>query len=368
MLKVAALVPYQVDYCAGQRFRIEMWAKALKPRGIEVSFLPYTDKPLTDVLVQRGHFAEKAVHMSRCFAQQALRISRAPRPDVVFLYREASILGPAVLEKLVRKWNVPMIYDIDEPLWVPFDSGANGVLSDLRFPSKVPKLMALCDQVLAANQMQGMFAAAQNPNVTIVPMAADMNRYSPAPTSVNDITPAQIRVCWTGTRSTQPNLTTIAGPLARLARSHKAIMRVIGDEPMTLPDVPLEFFPWTYASEVPQLHQCQIGVVPIRPDNWSPWKFFFKLVQMMALGLPVVAAPIGSNLEIIKDGVNGFLPRSQDEWYQRLAELADDAALRRRIGEAARETVKDAFGLHTQIDQMERIFKTSAETRRARAA
>jgi glycosyltransferase involved in cell wall biosynthesis len=202
-----------------------------------------------------------------------------------------------------------------------------------------------------------MFAANHNGAVTVVPMAADMNRYRPG--AASDAT-KQIRLGWTGTRSTQANLTTIATPLARLAKSHGATMRVIGDVPMTLPDVPVEFFPWTFATEVGQLQDCQIGVVPIKPDNWSPWKFYFKLVQLMALGLPVVAAPIGSNLEIIKDGVNGFLPRSQDEWYEKLAALADDPGLRRKMGQAARETVQDAFGLHTQIDQLERIFKSCA--------
>ena len=356
-MKIAALVPYQLDYCGGQRFRIEMWAKALRPRGIEVSFLPFTDKGLTDVLYTPGHVVAKAAHMSRCYAQQLLRVNREPRPDLLFIYREAALLGPAVIERLAMRWKVPVIYDIDEPLFVSFSSGSNGRLSDLRFPSKVPDLMALASEVLVANQMLGMFAANHNRKISVVPMAADMTRYRPA---TGNGGPQQIRVGWTGSRTTQPHLTTIATPLARLARSHGATMRVIGDVPMTLPDVPLEFFPWTYATEVGHLQECQIGVVPIKPDSWSPWKFYFKLVQLMAVGLPVVAAPIGSNLEIIKDGVNGFLPRSQDEWYERLAQLADDPALRRTMGQAARETVHEAFGLHTQIDQLERIFKSHA--------
>jgi glycosyltransferase involved in cell wall biosynthesis len=357
MIKVTALVPYQLDYCAGQRFRIELWAKRLAPRGIDVSFLPFTDKALTDVLHGSGHLAKKAGHMVRCYADQVLRVRQHPRPDVVFIYREAAILGPEIIERMAQKWNAPMVYDIDEPLFVSFTGGVNGLFSDLRFPSKVPRLMELASEVFVANQMLGMFAANHNRKVTLMPMAADMNRYRPGPS--RDAT-KQVRVGWTGTRTTQPNLTTIAPALARLAQSHGATMRVIGDVPMTLPDVPVEFFPWTFDTEVPQLQDCQIGVVPIKPDHWSPWKFYFKLVQMMALGLPVVAAPIGSNLEIIQDGVNGFLPRSQDEWYERLATLADDADLRRRMGQAARDTVQDTFALDRQVDQLEGIFRAYA--------
>ncbi|HKC64311.1 MAG TPA: glycosyltransferase, partial [Pyrinomonadaceae bacterium] len=86
------------------------------------------------------------------------------------------------------------------------------------------------------------------------------------------------------------------------------------------------------------------------------------LIQFMSLGIPVVATPTGSNLEIIKDGVNGFLADTADEWYERLRLLSENAELRRSIGEAARETAKTHFSLVKQLEIIENIFRDPLAT------
>ena len=134
--------------------------------------------------------------------------------------------------------------------------------------------------------------------------------------------------------------------------------RVIADEAMTLPGVDVEFLKWSYDLEVAQLQACQIGIVPVMPSPWSRWKFFFKLIQYMSLGLSVVATPTGSNLEIIKDGVNGFFAKSPAEWHDRLRTLIDNPELRRSMGEAARKTVEERFSLTSQIDLIESAFRS----------
>jgi glycosyltransferase involved in cell wall biosynthesis len=91
--------------------------------------------------------------------------------------------------------------------------------------------------------------------------------------------------------------------------------------------------------------------------------FSRAMYEAAASGLPVVATPVGSNLEIIEDGVNGFLARDADEWYARLRQLLDDAALRRRMGRAARATVEQNFSLTGQIDFVERVFRSAAALR-----
>jgi glycosyltransferase involved in cell wall biosynthesis len=84
----------------------------------------------------------------------------------------------------------------------------------------------------------------------------------------------------------------------------------------------------------------------------------------MSLGLPVVATPIGSNLEIIEDGVNGFLADSDEEWEDRLRTLIDNPELRRRMGDAARRTAEDRFGLSSQINIIENILRSTVDEKR----
>lgn len=95
---------------------------------------------------------------------------------------------------------------------------------------------------------------------------------------------------------------------------------------------------------------------------------FFKTIQLMAMGMPVVASRIGANCEIIQHGVNGFLAATEQEWVAGLRALLRDEALRIRMGQAARRTVLDRFALDQQLPRVAAIFeeclKGHAEERR----
>lgn len=356
-MRVAALVPYHQDYCAGQRFRVEAWARLLHGRGISFSFLPFSTAALTSVLYERGHLLMKASALARCWMEQTARVLRESRPDVVYIYREASLLGPALIERLTRRWRAPIVYDLDEPLFMSYVSPTNGRLSALKWASKTDALMRMSDEVWAVNRAIGDYATQFSSHVEIVPMAVDTARYTPAPALAAD---APLRVGWVGTRTSQSNLRAVVEPLARLHDSHGATLSVVADEPLSFDGVPVEFTPWSWEAEVPTLHGCQIALVPVQPDSWSPWKFYYKLVQCMSMGIPVVASPIGSNLEIVEDGRTGFLADTPDEWYARLRELADNPELRRTMGAAARRVVEERFSLDGQIDFLERQLKGAA--------
>jgi L-malate glycosyltransferase len=352
-MKIAAIVPYHTDFCAGQRFRIELWAKHLGRRGIEIEYFPFASPSLTGTLYNQGQNLRKGREMLRCYWEQLSHVLKAKRPDAVYIYREAALIGPAWIERLTRRWNAPIIYDIDEPLFVPYVSPRNGRLNQLKCFSKVRTLFEMSDHVLAVNRAIGDYASRFSRRVSIVPMAVDVERYSPVESNGHQ---AQPRLGWVGTLTNQPNLELLTEPLQRITKSHHAVLRVIADEPMKLPGVDVEFIRWAYDLEVPRLRECQVGLVPVKPSVWSPWKFFFKLIQYMSLGLPVVATPTGSNLEIVKDGVNGFLADSPDEWYDRIKLLIENPDLRREMGARARETVEAGFSLTRQIDFMETVF------------
>jgi len=74
----------------------------------------------------------------------------------------------------------------------------------------------------------------------------------------------------------------------------------------------------------------------------SPEPFGQVIVEGMAAGLPVIASAAGGPLEIVDDGVDGFLfpPGDVAALAERLRLLAGDAALRARVGDAARRTAE----------------------------
>lgn len=353
-LKILAIVPYHLDFCAGQRFRIELWAKELAERGIEVEFLPFTYQGLTDVLYRPGKVFKKSSLMIGAFMRQLTTVARAPRPDLIYIYREAAIAGPAIIEKMVRRWRIPIVYDIDEPLFVPYTSPTNGNFNRLRFSSKVDELFKMSDCVFAVNKAIGDYAEQFNQNVEIVPMAVDVGRYRPPDDKKSNDKPI---IAWVGTRTNQPNIELAVPALRELGKTNDFLFRIIADYEMSFEGLDVDFVPWTYDLEVPMLQEADIGITPVGESTWSKWKFFFKTVQFMAIGLPVVASATGSNPEIIEDGVNGFLAENDEEWLKKLKLLMEDPALRNKLGTKARETVLDKFTLEKQFDFLEATFK-----------
>jgi len=76
----------------------------------------------------------------------------------------------------------------------------------------------------------------------------------------------------------------------------------------------------------------------------------------MALGIPPVVSPVGANATIVRDGVNGFHARTEDEWIDRLALLLEDEPLRRSLGQEGRRTVEESYSARAHAPRIARIL------------
>ena len=100
--------------------------------------------------------------------------------------------------------------------------------------------------------------------------------------------------------------------------------------------------------------------MPLRDDAWSQGKCGMKALQYMGIGIPAVASAIGVNREIIQDGVNGFLPTTEDGWVSALDRLLADADLRMRLGRTARVTVEQRYSAETHTPRVAALLKELA--------
>ena len=72
------------------------------------------------------------------------------------------------------------------------------------------------------------------------------------------------------------------------------------------------------------------------PEVSSRGKCSFKVLEYSSAGLPVVASPIGTNAEYVKDGATGFLVTDTLQWVDRITELIENPNLRKRMGQESR--------------------------------
>jgi glycosyltransferase involved in cell wall biosynthesis len=87
--------------------------------------------------------------------------------------------------------------------------------------------------------------------------------------------------------------------------------------------------------------------------------FGVAVIEAQAMGLPVVCSDAGGLPENVEDEVTGFVVRRRDAsaMADRLAALAGDVDLRRRMGHAARRRAETVLSADRQLDRFEDIYE-----------
>jgi glycosyltransferase involved in cell wall biosynthesis len=369
-MRLLAIVPSVFDRNPSQRYRIEQWEPLLRERGAEITYRPFESEELNAVLYQPGRVASKMRLVGEALRRRAADVRAAREFDAVYLLREAALLGPAVFERMLARSGVPFVFDFDDAVFERYVSPSNGYLSYLKFSGKTRTVCRLAAHVMAGNEYLADYARQVNKNVTVIPTTIDTSKYTMEAREPNDV-PV---IGWTGSYSTVQHLLTLTGALRRLAARERFRLRVVGSPGMRLEGLEgldVEALPWRSGTEVEDLRAIDIGVMPLPDDRWSRGKCGMKALQYMGLGISTVCSPVGVNSEIIRDGENGLIASSEDEWVEKLGLLLRSPRLRERLGRAGRATVEARYSAAVQAPRVFKIFESVVRERsaeRARAA
>ena len=353
-IRILALVPSLFDTSPGQRYRLEQWGPILRERGVEITYEPFENEQLHSLLYKPGLLPQKLDLVARAFIRRLSAIRKAREFDVIYVFREAALLGPAFFERLVHQTGVPMVFDFDDAIFVSYRSPSNGYLSYLKFASKTKSICRMATHVMVGNPYLAEYARHVNKNVTVVPTTIDTKKYQPLPRRQSNI-PV---IGWTGSYSTVQHLDTLRGALQKLAKLHPYRLRVIGTPSYKIEGVDVEAMIWKSDTELEDLSHIDIGVMPLPNDAWSKGKCGLKALQFMALGIPTICSPVGVNTEIIQDNENGLLADSEDEWVEKMGQLLKSVEMRDRLGKAGRQTVEEKYSATSQAPRVYDIFRS----------
>jgi glycosyltransferase involved in cell wall biosynthesis len=285
------------------------------------------------------------------------------RYDLVLLYREVIPIGPPVIERAIARRGIPIVYDFDDAIFLPNVSEANRAISFLKSTSRPSEIIGFSRQVMVGNEFLAQFARRFNRNVAVVPTAVDTARFAPRPSGSRP--PGPMVVGWIGSPTTFHYLESIAPLLQDVATRYRFVLRVSGaGKPVHFQGVTVQEEPWSLDREVDLFNTCDVGVYPLHDDDWARGKCGFKAIQFMACGVPTLAAAVGVNREIIRDGENGFLATTPDEWKAKLERLLTDAGLREQFAIAGRRTIEERYSTRVTAPQVASILKQAATSER----
>ena len=253
--------------------------------------------------------------------------------DAVFLHKKCLNIFDAFW---LHKYSKIVIYDFDDA--VMYDDKHPDRPSRKRLKS-FQRTAQLADMVIAGNSYLAEHARKFNPNVKVLATGLDTGIYGGQSFSKNDAT---IRLVWIGSKTTLKYLAELKPALEQIgARFNNVMLRIIADDFFELKNMRVEKRPWSKEKEIEDLITGEIGLSPLPDDNFTKGKCGFKILQYACAGLPVVASPVGTNSEYVREGITGFLATDTQKWVERISQLVENPQLCKKMGEHGRAWAKN---------------------------
>ena len=119
----------------------------------------------------------------------------------------------------------------------------------------------------------------------------------------------------------------------------------------------LRFIPWNKPTEIEDLLNFNIGLMPLTEDKWSNGKCGFKALQYMSLGIPALVSPVGVNTRIVDHGINGFICRDAADWKKYITALYRDRELLRVLSTRTREKIEHHYSVKSNTANFLGLFR-----------
>ncbi len=354
MAKALFLVLHRRDRSPGQRYRHEQYLSFLQASGMGCTFSPLLDEKGDRVFYGQGNVFSKIQVGFKALWRRWKDLQRANKFDLIYIYRDAFFFG-TFFEKRLAKKKAKIIYDFDDAIWLMDKNPNQGIFNLLKNPNKTSKIVSLADIVIVGNEYLATYAKQFNQNIKIIPSTIDFSKYIPTPKSKD-----KICIGWTGSFSTIKHFE-IAIPALTVIKekySDKVYFKVIGDPSYSNQVLDVKGIKWASETEVEDLSELDIGIMPLPDNEWTRGKCAMKGLQYMALEIPTIMSPVGINSEIIKDGENGFLASSTNEWVNKLVLLIENESARKKLGKAGRKTVEKDYSVEANKDKWLKVFQS----------
>ena len=192
----------------------------------------------------------------------------------------------------------------------------------------------LADMVIVGNSYLAEHAQRFNSNVRILPIGLQVSDYKLDVPPKND---GKLRLVWIGSKSTLNYLAELKPVLEEIGeRFDNVILCIICDTFFDLDNMSVDKQLWSKETRRIGLATSDIGLAPLPNNRFTKGKCSFKVLEYASAGLPVVASPVGTNADHIRDNVTGFLVTSPQEWFDRITQLIKDEQLRKKMGQQGR--------------------------------
>ncbi len=341
---------------SSSRYRFYQYARFFKEQDIDISIESLFDDRYVENLAKYGN--KQYISIISSYLRRIWKLIRFNQKNYYLIFIEKELLPwiPYQLESLLLRSNIPYVLDYDDATFHSYDLQSNPWIQSL-LSRKIDLLMKQSALVICGNLYLAERAIqAGASRVEILPTVVDLAKY-PIEQKVQN---HHFTIGWIGSPSTTRYLESLAPVFQNICANHQARLVAIGAKYFQIGGIDLEIKKWSEATEVNDLSQIDVGIMPLDNTPWSRGKCGFKLIQYMACSKAVIASPVGVNTNIVENGVNGFLASTHQEWIDALVKLRDHRELQEQMGKNGRTTVDNRYSLEVTAPKLVELLKSVA--------
>lgn len=307
-------------------------------------------------LLQQAGYSLELVTLPQHWWSRIGLFQRLRGANVIVQRRLLASWQRALLRRAARR----LLYDLDDAVFLRDSYAARG-LHDRRRLRRFAGMVRCADAVIAGNTFLAEQAAqwTDERSIQVIPTCVDPICYPQAEPAKKG---SGLELVWVGSSSTLRGLQAIAPLLETIGRNMPGVrLKLLCDRFMTLQHLPVLPVPWSEANETEEISRADIGISWLPDDDWSRGKCGLKVLQYLAAGLPVIANPVGVQMEMVRHGETGFLARTPEQWIEAVRLLANDGELRRRMGQAGRRLVESCYSVSIGAARWVRLMERLRE-------
>lgn len=211
-----------------------------------------------------------------------------------------------------------------------------------------------------------------NPNVFVLPNYFDENLWN-FRTNLAKLPAEPLTIFYMGTTTHQPDLSFISEPLFRIAKSFGSAINFhfYGIEPPSgleewtqITHQQVKTFDYENFAAIMSQIQADLAIAPLCDNLFNRSKSAIKFFEYTAMGIPGVYADLPPYSRVIRDGYNGLLAQTPDQWYEKIRFLIEHPESRQLITQNAQESVKTEWLMKEHASDWVETYKRISDSKR----
>lgn len=273
-------------------------------------------------------------------------ISILPRYDCVFVQRKRFHFP---FLPIFRFRAEKVVYDLDDAVMYKNSTAASPYSGtrQRRFKNMVMK----SDIIIAGNTFLKDQVLQYHSRVIVIPTSIPAEKYRLKDHSVQK---GLVTIGWIGDHGSIHYLEKMKNIWNEIGKRYpgKVELKIICDVFFDCENIPVRKVQWSEETEVAELMDIDIGVMPLQNDPWSHGKCGLKLLQYFGVGVPAVCTPVGVNRDVVIDGRNGYWASNEHEWVESISQMIEKKEKRAQMGIEGRAVLDRGYVLEANAPRL----------------